>query len=229
MAAVRLAWRQCADAVEVDAHLSKDGKLVVIHDFNTRKTTGVNRKVANLTLAELRALDAGSWKGPAWLGETIPTLDEVLATVPRRKRLFIEIKSRADATPELAKAFARSQCRPEQIVLIGFSFATMQSLKRAFPQIEVCWITVLKRHWRTRHWPDPQRLIQKVKAAGLDGLDLNANAGVTPGLVKMIHSAKLKLYVWTVDSQATAKKPALASVDGITTNRPGLLREQLGL
>ncbi len=229
LAAVRLAWQQQADAVEVDAHLSRDGKLVVIHDDNTRKTTGVNRKVANQTLAELRALDAGSWKGPAWLGEKIPTLDEVLATVPRRKHLFIEIKARANAAPELAKAFTQSQCRPEQMVLIGFSFATMKALKRVFPQVEVCWITVLKRHRLTRRWPDPQKLIQKVKAVGLDGLDLNANAGVTRSLVKKIHSAGLKLYVWTVDSPALAKKMAHAGVDGITTNRPGFLRLQFGV
>src|SRR5580704_14008797 len=74
LAAVNLAWRQRADAVEIDVHLSRDGQLVVIHDYNTRRTTGVNRLVARQTLAELRALDAGRWKGLEWLDETIPTL-----------------------------------------------------------------------------------------------------------------------------------------------------------
>ena len=226
MAAVQLAWRQRADAVEVDVHLSKDGRLVVIHDGNTRRTTGLNRKVADQTLAELRQLDAGRWKGDFWAGERIPTLEEILATVLRGKRLFIEVKCRADAAPALARTFARCRCLPRQIVLIGFSFAAMKSLKRAFPQITVFWIAALKRHWRTGKFPDAQFLIGKVKSAGLDGIDLEANAAVTSALVKKIHAAGLKLYVWTVDSRATAHKLARAGVDGITTNRPALLREK---
>ncbi len=229
LAAVNLAWRQRADAVEIDVHLSRDGRLAVIHDSNTRRTTGVNRKVARQTLAELHALDAGRWKGLTWLGEKIPSLEEVLASVPPGKHIFIEIKTRANAAAELAKVLARSNCRPGQISLIGFSLPAMMSLKRKFPQIEVCWLAVLKRHWRTRRWPDPEKLTQKIKAAGLDGLDLLANKAITSGFVEKIHDAGLKLYVWTVDSPAEAKRVAHAGVDGITTNRPGWLRAQLGL
>jgi len=227
LAAINLAWRQRADAVEIDVHLSRDGQLVAIHDSNTRRTTGVNRKVVRQTLAELRGLDAGRWKGREWLDEKIPTLDEVLAVVPSDKRLFIEIKSRANAAPELAKVLARSTCRPAQIVLIGLSLPAMTSIKRMLPQMEVCWVTVLRRHWRTRRWPDAEKL--KLKAAGLDGLDLKANKAITASFVKKIHDAGLKLYVWTVDSAAEAKRLAQAGVDGITTNRPGWLRAQLGL
>ncbi len=60
LAAVTLAWQRNADAVEVDVHLSKEGRLVVIHDDNTRRTAGVDRKVREQTLAELKALDAGA-------------------------------------------------------------------------------------------------------------------------------------------------------------------------
>jgi glycerophosphoryl diester phosphodiesterase len=229
LAAINLAWRQRADAVEIDVHPSKDGKLVVIHDHNTRRTAGVNRKISSQTLAELRALDAGRWKGMEWLDEKIPTLEEVLASVPPGRRLFIEIKSRTNIAPALAKVLARSTCRPAQIILIGFSLTGMTSLKRKFPQMEICWLTILRRHWRTRRWPDTGKLLQKLKAAGLDGLDLKANKAITSSLVKKIHDAGLKLYVWTVDTPAEAKRMAQAGVDGITTNRPGWLRAQLGL
>src|SRR5258706_1541868 len=114
LAEVRLAWQQQADAVEVDVHLSRDGKIVVIHDPNTRKLAGVNRKVARQTLAELRALDVGRRRGAAWIGERIPTLEEVLAAVPRSKRLFIEIKCGPEIAPELSRVLSRSDCRPEQ-------------------------------------------------------------------------------------------------------------------
>lgn len=229
LAAINLAWRQRADAVEIDVHLSRDGQPAVIHDANTRRTIGVNRKVTGQTLAQLRALDAGRWKGAEWQDEKIPTLEEALASVPPGRRLFIEIKSRTDPAPALAKILARSTCRAGQIVLIGFSLTGMMSLKRTFPKIEVCWLTILRRHWRTRRWPDMGKLLQKLKAAGLDGLDLKANKAITSSLVKKIHDAGLKLYVWTVDSPAEAKRLAQAGVDGITTNRPGWLRAQLGL
>ncbi len=71
-------------------------------------------------------------------------------------------------------------------------------------------------------------VIEKVKAAGLDGIDLKANKAITPAFAKKIHEAGLKLYVWTVDSPREAKKLAEAGVDGVTTNRPGWLRTQLG-
>jgi len=112
LASVHLAWAQGADAVEIDVHLSLDGRLVAIHDANTRRTTRVNRKVARQTLAQLRALDAGRWKAPRWAGEKIPTLEEVLGTIPPGQRLFVEIKSRADAAPELAAAKRRGSAAP---------------------------------------------------------------------------------------------------------------------
>ena len=102
LAAVNLAWQQNADAVEVDVHLSRDGHLFVIHDADTRRTTGLDRKVAQLKLPQLPRHDAGRWKGAQWRGEKIPTLDEVLATVPRGKKIFIEIKSRASAQARAA-------------------------------------------------------------------------------------------------------------------------------
>jgi len=229
LASVHLAWAQGADAVEIDVHLSLDGRLAAIHDANTRRTTRANRRVARQTLAQLRALDAGRWKAPRWAGEKIPTLEEVLGTIPPGRRLFIEIKSRADAAPELANVLSRSHCPPSRLVLISFSLPLLKSLKRSFPGIEICWISELKRSWRTRRRPNAAMLIHKIKTAGLDGLDLKARKSLTPGFVKTIHEAGLKLYVWTVDSPVFAKMLVRAGVDGLTTNRPGWLREQLAV
>ena len=73
MAAIKLAWKQQADAVEIDVQFSRDGHLVVIHDPNTRKTAGVRKNVSDQTLAELKTLDVGRWKNSVWTGETIPS------------------------------------------------------------------------------------------------------------------------------------------------------------
>src|SRR4051812_33505820 len=63
VAAIKLAWEQKADASEFDVYLTKDGQIVISHDANTKRTTGVDKKVAEQTLEEIRRLDAGKWKG----------------------------------------------------------------------------------------------------------------------------------------------------------------------
>ena len=72
LASVKLAWKQHADAVEIDVYLTRDGKIVVIHDKNTKRTTGVDALVVRKSLKELRSLDAGSWKDPASGARSFP-------------------------------------------------------------------------------------------------------------------------------------------------------------
>ena len=86
------AWENGADAVEVDIYLSADGKIMVIHDSTTKRTTGSDYKVGETDSGILRSLDAGSWKGTEFAGEKIPFLEEIIETVPRGKRLYVEIK-----------------------------------------------------------------------------------------------------------------------------------------
>ncbi len=228
LAALQLAWHQNADAVEVDVYLSRDGHIVVIHDGDTRKLAGVKKKVADQTLAELKQLDVGRWKGPAWAGEKIPTLDEALATIPKGKRFFIEIKCEAEFIPPFKKLLRQHEAKALQLVLIGFSLPTMAEVKKTFPKLEVCWIAEFKRNWKTGRWsPKPEELIQKATQAGLDGLDLGAKGPITANFVNQAKAAGLRVYTWTVDSPIKARKLFAAGVDGITTNRPAWLREKL--
>jgi glycerophosphoryl diester phosphodiesterase len=227
LASVALGWRQNADAVEIDVQFSRDGQLVVIHDDNTRKTARVAKKVNAQTLAELRALEVGRWKKAKWAGEKIPTLLEVLATIPTGKRLFIEIKCSPACIPRLIEAFRESGKAARQIVVIGFARETMARVKRALPEWQVCWVAEFRRTWRGGWTPTAETLIRHAKASGLDGLDLSGRGPLNAKFVEKVHGAGLKLYVWTVDAPAQARKLRAAGVDGITTNRPGWLRAQL--
>ncbi len=228
LAAVNLAWEQGADAVEVDVHLSADGRIVVVHDPDTRKIAGVRKKIGSQTFTELRTLDVGLWKHRKWAGERIPALEEVLESIPAGKRLFVEIKCGPECVPEFSRLFHTSGKAAEQVVAIGFDLETMHTIKSHLPQIEVCWIAEFKRNWKTGRWfPKPETLIEKAKTAGLDGLDLGARGPINANLGKLVKEAGLTLYIWTVDSPAKARRLINAGVDGITTNRPGWLREQL--
>jgi glycerophosphoryl diester phosphodiesterase len=227
LASFKLGYQQKADADELDIYLTKDGKIIVIHDGNTARTTGVSNKVATQTFDDLRRLDAGQfgkWKGKGF-SEKLPSLDEVLALIPEGRRLFIEIKCGPEVLPELGRVVQRAGRKPEQTVLIGFGYDTMKQAKAAFPKLQVLWLVGAEK--KTKKYPPVDELIQQAKAANLDGLDLESGFPIDSGFAQKVHSAGLKLYTWTVDDPEVARKEAVAGVDGITTNRPGWLREQL--
>src|SRR5688500_10497757 len=109
LSAMKLAWEQNADAIELDLWLSKDGRLVVFHDADAKRIAGVPRKVADLTWAEVQQLDAGAWKSPRFTGERVPNLESILATVPKGGRAVLEIKCGPEIVPELKRVLDASQ------------------------------------------------------------------------------------------------------------------------
>ncbi len=230
LASIRLAWTLGADAAEIDVYLSSDGRIAVIHDETTERTCGVDWKVAERTLAELRRLDAGRWKGAAFAGERIPTLAEVLATIPQGKRLFIEIKCGPEIVPELARVLAASGKRASQTAIISFNFDAVRAAKRALPAVKTYWLfgptpKVDEKTGQTSN--PPEELVARCRQAGLDGLDVHYESRLDEALVRRMHRQGLGLYIWTVDDPAVARRLAALGVDGITTDRPRWLREQL--
>jgi glycerophosphoryl diester phosphodiesterase len=227
LAAFKLGWEQNADADELDIYLSQDSQIIVLHDKNTKRTTGVNKAVVQQTLAELRLQDAGSWKDPRWAGEKLPTLTEALATMPDGKRFFIEIKCGSEILPELERVLKASGKKPEQLVIIGFDYETMRKAKVQFPDLAVYWLASYAANKTTGEFPKVEDLIEKTKAARLTGLNLDFHFPIDGNFVNKVKADGLKLYTWTVDDPAIAKTLSAAGVDGITTNRPAWLREQL--
>ncbi len=229
LAAFRLGYTQQADAVELDIRLTRDGQIVVIHDANTRRTTGHDADVKSCSLASLRALDAGRWKGAQWQGERLPTLSEALATVPDGKQLFIEIKCGPEVLPELERVLKTAGKASEQTVLIGFKYETMKTARQRFPKLPLYWLVAVGTDAKTEPTPDIETLIAKARAAGFDGLNLHYRFPIDAAAVAKVRAAGLRLYVWTVDDTAVAARLAAVGVNGLTTNRPRWLRDQLAL
>lgn len=227
VASMKLAWEQKADAGELDVFLSKDGKLVVIHDPTTKRVAGVDKKVVDQTLDELRQLDAGTWKDAKFVGEKIPTLEEMLATVPAGKRMFIEVKCGPEGVPELDRVLKASKLKPEQTAIISFSADVIAAVKKARPDLQTYWVVSLNRKGAAP--PTAAELIAKAKEVKADGLDLSATPEVlNKAFADQVKAAGLKLCVWTVNDIDLAKTMIAVGVEGITTDRPGWLREQLG-
>lgn len=226
LAALRLGFAEGADAGECDIRLTCDGHAVLLHDATTRRIAGgVELAVAISTLAELRALDVGAWKGPRWAGEKVPTLAEALAVVPPGRRLLVEIKCGVEILPAVEAAITASGASSSHpsaaVLLMSFDRAVTAEAKRRFPAVEVWQIT----EWRRGlAFAD---LIAEARAVGLDGLDLDKKFPLEAATVAQVHAAGLKLGVWTVDDPALVRRLAAAGVDAITTNRPGWLRARL--
>jgi len=136
LAAFREAIRVGAHMIELDAYLTKDKHLVVIHDASVDRTTDGKGKVSDLTLAEIKALDAGSWKSPEFKGERIPTLDEALEIMPLNIWLNVHLKGGAELGAAAAKAIVRHG-RLHQAFL-ACSAEASEGARKVEPKIMIC-------------------------------------------------------------------------------------------
>jgi len=229
IAAFRLAWRQGADAIEGDFHLTKDRRIVCIHDATTKRTAGRNLVVAKSTLAELRQLDVGRWRGVKWAGERIATLEEVLAVVPKGKQILVEVKCGPEIIPVLKDVLEASSLTPPQTVVISFNAKVIAQAKKQMPKRKAFWLTGFRKDKTTGRWrPSLPKVISTLKEIRADGLDCAAvPAVVDQPFMAELQSRRLELHVWTVDDVKTALYFRQLGARSITTNRPGWLREQM--
>lgn len=230
LVSMNLAWQQGADAVEVDVFLSKDNRIVAVHDDTTKRTGGLDRRVADQTLAELKNLDVGAWKDAKWTGERIPALEELLAAIPGGKRLFMEIKCGREILPELEVVLRRSAVPSKKVAIVGMDWETVKAVRERMPGHEVYWVQRIERDEAAGAWnPSVEELVTKALKARLHGLDVKACAAVDAGFVKAVKKAGLRCFAWTVNDPGEAKRLIEAGVEGITTDCPGWLREKMDL
>lgn len=225
LAAIHLAWQQGADAAEIDVMLTADRQFVAIHDETTLRTCGVDWALTNHTLAELKTLDAGSWKSPQFAGERIPTLAEVLDIVPFGKRLFIEVKCGIQAISELVRVLSAAKMVREQTVLISLDFDVIVAVKHALPDRLAFWVTeqFATGEANPSLRPPTSDLIQRALTAGLDGLDINDLVARPIGDIVLIRQSGLGTCIWTVNSVDRACWLRAQGMESITTDVPAKL------
>lgn len=230
MAAFRLAWERGNRTIELDTHLTADGHLVVCHDADTKRTTGVSRAIAASTLDELRALDAGSWKGAQWAGERLPRLSEALEAMPDHGRVWIEVKAGPETVDPLLEVIRKSGKRLDQIAVISFKDEVIRLVKERNSSIVTHLISGFRKAPGTETWePGIAELIERGRAAGADGIDVHFGGPVTADTAAEITRAGFALSVWTVDTAPEARRMIEAGVRAITSNRAAWLRSELDL
>jgi glycerophosphoryl diester phosphodiesterase len=197
-------FRRALDAgaagVELDVHLTKDGRLAVIHDETLDRTTNGRGRVQDFTLAELQKLDAGH-------GERIPSLEEVAALLRGRGQLLVELKH-PDAAPALLR-LCREGGLFEEIRAISFWHPVVKCLKEEEPRLRTGALMV--------GCPaDPGGL---ARAALADTLVLNYRY-VDRELADAAHRQGLKVIVWNIDNPAGLEPFLGMNLEAICTNRP---------
>jgi len=230
LSSVNLAWENGADAVEIDIRLTKDNQVVVIHDSNTKRVSGKYMKIKDSDLNELQKLDVGSYKNQKYIGEKIPTLWEVLKTVPAEKKILIEIKSGRKIIPFLKEVICNSGLERNQIEIISFNLKTLIEVRKQIPQYSVFWVSAFKYDGILSFLRMPiPKIISKAIKYKINGLDLLAEEMLDAEMIQKIKSAGLKLYTWTVNNSEKARYLLNAGVDGITSDRASWIKNKIKL
>lgn len=206
-----------ADYIEIDVQRSKDGQLVVIHDTTVDRTTDGTGKVGELTLEQLRSLDAGSFKGEQFAGERIPTFDEVLDRFHGKIGILIELKA-PELYPGIEEAVAgelkeRNLDKPQnnKIIIQSFNFNSMKKMDALLPEVPIGVLTSSRLHITD--------LALEEFAAYADYF--NPSYGlVSKELVDKVHNLGMEIQSWTVRSPEAAQFLIDMKVDGIITDYP---------
>ncbi len=216
MAAIRLALAlPYVRWMELDVQLTRDGVPVVIHDFSLDRTTNGHGKVKNMDWEPMQRLDAGGWKGRAFRGEKIPSLEEVLSLASGRLRLNIELKTSGDMYPGLEKAVMElisSKGMRDEVVLTSFDAGALQRVKELDPRFRTGLIF-------DSRLGDPARKLQELDCSFLS----ISFARLNPKLAKLLAERGVKIMAWTVDKAKEMRRLAEMQSDiMICTNRPDI-------
>ena len=214
LAAFEAAARAGADAIELDVQLTSDGHVVVIHDETLDATTSGTGWVQDTTLADVRALDAGAWFAPAYAGQRVPVLSDVIELLARHPSVDLLCEVKGEWTRDEASRVTgplREAGLADRVVVQSFWPGTVDALRAADPGM---------------------RRGLLLADLGPDVLDVCASLDVVmanphglllqqdPGLVERLHGAGLRVAVWTLDEPAQWAAAVALGVDEIITDRP---------
>ncbi len=215
LAAFRLALEQGADGIELDAKLSAEGEVVVIHDQTVDRTTQGKGRVNQLALSELKKLDAGSWKGDSFNGEKIPTLAEVFASVGGKLKINVELtnySSPQDGLPEKALALVQEYHLEDSILFSSFLLSNLAAVRRVWPEAPVGILA----DPGIKGLRNRSKLSREISPDYMHPYFLD----VSRRLVEREKAAGRLLNVWTVNSSIVMRKLIRFGVAGIITDDP---------
>lgn len=202
-----------ADFIELDVQQTRDGVLVVMHDSNLKRTTGVNKDIWDVDYADIQNLDAGSWFDPAYANARIPTLEETLQFVDKRAKLNIEIKPTKHGSDTLEQDVAELITRyqyTDACYVTSFSYGSLKKVKEANPEIRTGYLMSVA-----------YGQFYSLKYA--DAFSLN-KVFVTSQVVNAAYQQGKQIFAWTVNGMSEVRSLCNLHVDSIITDDPVMVQ-----
>ncbi len=227
--AFELASEMVMDAIELDVHITKDNRIVIIHDNSINRTTNGTGKVKDFTIDELKEFDAAYWftqnNGETFpfrgKGITIPTLEEVFDQFSHM-RICIDVKENSTQAVDLILQSIDEYDLIEQVNIFSFYRKVIKLVRKKNPEISNAFTVAEALQFL--------QFIQQERVCefNLDGdvfqvpLAINGTTPFTSEFIEAAHSINLKVHVWTVNDQTIMEELIKSGVDGIITDRPDL-------
>lgn len=203
-----------AQATEIDVQLTKDEEVILLHDKTFARTSGVNKKPANMTLDEIKKLDVGEYFDDKYKGTKVPTLAEALELAKGRIILNIELKVDKHNEKKLAEKVCnliQEKSMLEEVMLCSTSKKALREAKKILPDIS-CGLIVSFAYGDT------------VKDEGIDFYSLESSSA-SKERIDLIHDQGKEVYVWTVNDVDSLKKAYENGADGVITDQVLFCRE----
>lgn len=225
MAAFKKALDLSVDIIELDIHLTSDDSIVVIHDYDVKRTTNGKGKVDSFNYDEIKKLDAGSWFGEAFKNEKIPTLNEVLNLVNGKAKTLIEIKWPSKGiynklVPLLIQTIKEHQAE-SWVIVQSFEPEYIKQINESAPGIECHQLLfgkafIVPLYFGKKMFTDDS--LSKEKISSLNIFYLYSNKY----FVDKMHKQGLSVNSYTINNIKDMRKAASLGVDGIITDRPDI-------
>lgn len=202
-----------ADWAELDVQQTADGEVIVMHDSNLKRTTGLDKEVWQVTWDEIKDLDNGSWFDKKYQTVRIPTLEEVLKVCRGKIHLNIEIKPSGhdkDLEEQVAKLLKKYHMR-DTCVVSSLKYDSLRKIKEADDSIETAYITSVSYGNFTN-------------LEYADGYSVESTL-LSKGFVNKAQKAGKQIYVWTVNSEERLEKVVGMGIDNVITDDPVMAKE----
>ena len=215
IAALSHAVDEMADWAEIDVRETMDGVIVLFHDGDLKRIAGTPKRVAELTLEELKEVDAGSWFSEEFKGEKIPTLEEAMEYAKGRINLNIEMKysGASSLLPDKVRELIESYEMEDQCIVTCTSEEYLKTIKESNPRVRTGYIigAAYGNYYRNEY---------------IDVISIRSGF-VTESLIKAAHEEGKSVHAWTVNGKKELERMRVLGVDNVITDVPILAREIL--
>ena len=187
------------------------------------RTSGNPITIKDSEYEELSKLDIGSWFGEEWKEETIPLLSEVLDLIPKKKEIYIEVKTGTEITDQLIKDIYQHKEKIKEISIISFYPEVIKEIKSIAPELTANLLV----NFEGPKLIEENDIVRMMKEINADGIGAQNHKSLDIHFFNKINRENKKVHVWTVNSKEEAKRYYELGLDSVTTNCPGKIREYL--